>query len=125
MAASQLVSGDSLIKQALALGRSPAQPDDERARRSGWASLGQVPNAKIAANAQSLGRHPASAYELGSTGDRRSGLVTAAGGQTVKMASFGPFTVSLVCNDDGGGTFDAAIYGHLEHLEQRGVRRPS
>jgi hypothetical protein len=25
------------------------------------------------------------------------------------MASFGPFTVSLTCNDDGGGTFDAQV----------------
>ena len=39
----------------------------------------------------------------------RSGLVTANGGQTVPLGSFGPFTVSLVCNDDGSGTFDAAI----------------
>jgi hypothetical protein len=67
-----------------------------------------VPSAKNAANAESLGGHAASAFELASSAVR-SGLVTATGGQTVKMASFGPFTVSLHCNDDGGGTFDSAI----------------
>jgi hypothetical protein len=35
--------------------------------------------------------------------------VTASGGQTVPLGSFGPFAVSLTCNDDGDGTFDAAI----------------
>ena len=27
----------------------------------------------------------------------------------VKIASFGPFTVSLQCNDNGDGTFDASV----------------
>jgi hypothetical protein len=108
MAASHLVNGDSLIrKHSLSGDRLRNQTISGQQIRLG--TLGQVPNAKTAANAESLGGHPASAFELGSTGDVRSGLVTASGGQTVKMASFGPFTVSLVCNDDGGGTFDAAI----------------
>ena len=56
-----------------------------------------------------MGGHPASDFALGSSTVTRSGLVTASGGQTVKLASFGPFTVSLQCTDDGSGMFDAAI----------------
>jgi hypothetical protein len=67
-----------------------------------------VPSAKRAANAAALGGHAASAFELAGS-FTRSGLVTANGGQTVKLASFGPFRVSLQCNDDGGGTFDSEI----------------
>jgi hypothetical protein len=108
MAASHLVSGDSLIrKHSLSGNRLRNQTISGQQIRLG--TLGQVPNAKIAANAQSLGGHAASAFELASTADVRSGLITANGNQTVKMASFGPFTVSLQCNDDGNGTFDAAV----------------
>jgi hypothetical protein len=107
VAAGRLVSGDSLIrKHSLSGDRLRNQTISGQQIRFG--TLGQVPSAKHALNADSLGGHPASAFELAS-GDVRSGLVTASGGQTVKLASFGPFTVSLQCNDDGGGTFDAAI----------------
>jgi hypothetical protein len=108
LAAGHLVSGDGLIrKHSLSGDRLRNQTITGQQIRLG--TLGQVPKAKNAANAESLGGHPASAFALGSAADVRSGLVTANGGQTVKMASFGPFTVSLQCNDDGGGTFDAAI----------------
>lgn len=107
VAAGHLVNGDSLIrKRSLTGDRLHNQTITGQQIRLG--TLGQVPSAKNAANAASLGGHAASAFELAS-GDVRSGLVTASGGQTVKMGSFGPFTVSLQCNDDGGGTFDAAI----------------
>jgi hypothetical protein len=107
VAASHLVNGDNLIrKRSLSGDRLRNHAITGQQIRLG--TLGQVPNAKNAANAQSLGGHAAGAFELAS-GDVRSGLVTASGGQTVKMASFGPFTVSLQCNDDGGGTFDAAV----------------
>jgi hypothetical protein len=61
-----------------------------------------------------LGGHPASAFALAGSGSgsgvTRSGLITANPGPTaVKLASFGPFTVTLQCNDDGDGTFDSAI----------------
>jgi hypothetical protein len=108
MAAGHLVTGDSLIrKHSLSGDRLRNQTITGQQIRLG--TLGQVPNAKNAANAESLGGHPASAFALGSGGAVKSGLVTASGGQTVQMASFGPFTVSLKCNDDGGGTFDSAI----------------
>jgi hypothetical protein len=107
VAAGRLVNGDTLIrKHSLSGDRLRNETISGQQIRLG--TLGAVPKAKTAANAESLGGHPASAFELAS-GDVKSGLVTAGGGQTVKMASFGPFTVSLKCNDDGNGTFDAAI----------------
>jgi hypothetical protein len=108
LAAGRLVSGDSLIKRH-SLSGNRLRNDTITGQQIRLDTLGQVPKAKTAANAESLGGHPASAFALGSSGDVRSGLVTASGGQTAKLASFGPFTVSLQCNDDGSGTFDAAI----------------
>lgn len=107
VAAGHLVNGDSLIKKrSLSGDRLHNQTITGQQIRLG--TLGEVPKAKNAANAESLGGHPASAFELGNS-NVHSGLVTANAGQTVKLASFGPFTVSLQCNVDGGGTFDAAI----------------
>jgi hypothetical protein len=108
VAASHLVNGDSLIrKHSLSGDRLRNQSISGQQIRLG--TLGQVPSARNAANAESLGGHAAGAFQLTSSADVRSGLVTASGGQTVKMASFGPFTVNLQCNDDGQGTFDAAV----------------
>ena len=108
VAATSLVNGDSLIRRdSLSGNRLRAHSVTGKEIKLG--SLGQVPNARHAGNADELGGHPASAFALGSSEVTRSGLVTANGGQTVTLGSFGPFTVSLTCNDDGGGTFDAAI----------------
>ena len=113
VAASRLVNGDSLIRRdSLSGNRLRAQ--SVTGKEIKLSSLGEVPSARRAGNAEELGGHPASAYALGgSSGGSsdivRSGLVTANGGQTVSLGSFGPFTVSLTCNDDGSGTFDAAI----------------
>lgn len=108
VAASRLVNGDSLIKKDSVSGNRlrNATVTGKQIRLS---SLGEVPNAKTAANAEELGGRPPSAYAVGSSTVASSGLVTASGGQTVKLASFGPFTVSMTCNDDGGGTFDAEV----------------
>lgn len=113
VAASRLVSGDGLIKKH-SLSGDRLRNDTITGKQIKLSSLGQVPSAKTAANAKDLGGHPASAYALAGTSSGissgiRSGLVTASGGQTVNLASFGPFTVNLVCNDDGDGTFDAQI----------------
>ena len=108
VAASRLVTGDSLIKKD-SLSGNRLRNATVTGKQIKLSSLGAVPNAKTAANAQDLGGRPASAYALGGATGASSGLVTASGGQTVKMASFGPFTVSLTCNDDGGGTFDAEV----------------
>jgi hypothetical protein len=108
VAASRLVTGDSLIKRD-SLSGNRLRNATVTGKQIKLSSLGQVPSAKTAANAEELGGHPASAYALGSSSVASSGLVTANGGQTVKLASFGPFTVNLTCNDDGGGTFDSEV----------------
>jgi hypothetical protein len=112
-AAGQLVSGDSLIKKD-SLSGDRLRNDSVTGRQIKLSSLGRVPLAK---DAEELGGHPASYFTGGSGGGsgggsssvHRSGLVTAGDGQTVTLGSFGPFTVSLTCNDDGGGSFDAEI----------------
>jgi hypothetical protein len=107
LAAGQLVSGDSLIKRH-SLSGDRLRNGTVTGKQIKLSSLGQVPNAKTAGDANALGGEKASAFVSAST-FTRSGLVTATGGQTVTLGMFGPFTVSLQCNDDGGGTFDAAI----------------
>jgi hypothetical protein len=111
-AADQLVGGDSLIRKD-SLSGNRLRTGSVTGKQIKLSSLGQVPSAKTAANAQELGGHPASYFTPGSSGGSSggvsSGLVTANGGQTVTLGSFGPFTVTLKCNDDGGGTFDAEI----------------
>jgi hypothetical protein len=111
-AAGQLVNGDSLIKKN-SLSGDRLRNDTITGRQIKLSSLGQVPSAK---NAQELGGHPASYFSGssgggsgGSSGGTRSGLVTASGGQTATLGTFGPFTVTLKCNDDGDGTFDSEI----------------
>ena len=109
VAASTLVNGDSLIKRN-SLSGNRLRNASVTSRQIKLNSLGQVPKAKLAVNANELGGQPASDYALTSGGSAiHSGLVTASGGQTVPLGSFGPFTVSLQCNDDGSGTFDSAI----------------
>lgn len=109
-AAGQLVSGDSLIKKD-SLSGDRLRDASVTGKKIKLSSLGTVPSAR---NAQELGGHPASYFSSGasgggSSGATRSGLMTANGGQTVTLGSFGPFTVTLTCNDDGNGTFDAEI----------------
>ncbi|HET6867867.1 MAG TPA: hypothetical protein VFH80_18275 [Solirubrobacteraceae bacterium] len=108
VAASRLVNGDSLIRKD-SLSGNRLRNASVTGKEIKLSSLGEVPSAKTAANAEELGGRPASAYVPGTSSVASSGLVTASGGQTVKLASFGPFTVSLTCNDDGGGTFDAEV----------------
>ncbi|MBV9803253.1 MAG: hypothetical protein JO130_08695 [Solirubrobacterales bacterium] len=108
LAADKLVNGDSLIKRD-SLSGNRLRTASVTGKEIKLSSLGQVPSAKHATNAEELGGHPASAFVQGASTVVHSGLVTAAGGQTVTLGTFGPFTVSLQCNDDGGGTFDSAV----------------
>lgn len=108
VAATKLVSGDSLIKRD-SLSGNRLRTGSVTGHQIKLSSLGQVPSAKHAINADELGGHPASDFEAGASNVTRSGLVTASGGQTVPLGTFGPFSVSLTCNDDGSGTFDSAI----------------
>jgi hypothetical protein len=64
--------------------------------------------ATTATNANNLGGAAPSAYEP-SAHFIRSGLVKASTGQTVPIASFGPFALTLVCTDAGSGETDAEI----------------
>lgn len=64
--------------------------------------------ATTAVNAAELDGQPATAFEP-SADFFRSGLVTAASGQTVPIVSFGSFALSLVCTAGGGGAVDASI----------------
>jgi hypothetical protein len=110
-AAGELVNGDSLIKKN-SLSGDRLKNGSITGKQIKLSSLGPVPSAR---NAQDLDGHPASYFtggsggSGGSSGGSRSGLVTASGGQTATLGSFGPFTVTLKCNDDGAGTFDAEI----------------
>jgi hypothetical protein len=108
VAATKLVNGDSLIRRD-SLSGNRLRNGTITGKQIRLSSLGQVPNAKRAFNATELDGHPASAFAMGSSDVVHSGLVTANGGQTVPLGNFGPFSVSLTCNDDGSGTFDAAI----------------
>ncbi len=107
IAARKLVSGDSLIARH-SLSGNRLRDATLTGKQIKVSSLGEVPSAKTAADADTLEGEKASAFEPTSS-VVRSGLVTASGGQTAKLASFGPFTVSLKCNDDGTGAFDAEI----------------
>lgn len=64
--------------------------------------------AATAVNAAELDGQAATAFEP-SADFFRSGLVTAASGQTVPIVSFGSFALSLVCTAGGGGAVDASI----------------
>jgi hypothetical protein len=95
VATSRLVNGDSLIrKHSLSGDRLRNQTITARQIK-----LSSLRSALL----------PISSGVGGAPGTVGSGLITAAGGHTVKLASFGPFTVSLQCNDNGDGTFDSTI----------------
>jgi hypothetical protein len=64
--------------------------------------------AASATNSTNLNGLPASAYEA-SSHFTRSGLVTAASGQTVNLTSFGPFVLQLDCVAAGAGSVEPEI----------------
>ena len=119
------ISGDSLIQKGTLsgnrlrrhtltgtqinvkkLGKVPAAGQSDSAYNAVDAS--NALNATDAANASMLDGLPASAFDSASN-VVRSGLVTASGGQTVQVASFGPFTLNLVCTSSGGGSYTAKL----------------
>jgi len=81
VAASRMVNGDSLIKKN-SLSGNRLRTHSITGKEIRLSSLGQVPNARNAGDANALGGQKASAFVTASTFDR-SGLVTANGGQTV------------------------------------------
>ncbi len=119
------ISGDSLIKKGTLsgnrlrrhtltgnqinlkkLGKVPAAGQADAAYNAVVAS--NALNATDASNASMLNGLPASAFESASN-VVRTGLVTASAGQTVQVATFGPFTLSLVCTGSGGGPYTAKL----------------
>jgi hypothetical protein len=130
IAAGQLVTGDNLIKPRT-LSANRLRNHSITGLQVSLSKLGQVPNAKNAAhafvagssenavnaqdaasaasakNAAALGGQPPGAFEAASN-FVRTGLVSAAAGQTVGFASFGPFTLALKCTSSAQAEIDAA-----------------
>ena len=110
VAASHLVVGDHLIKKA-SLSGDRLRDHSVTGLQVKLSSLGTVPSAATAKNAEELGGKPASAY-LGGGGGGGSvigtnGVVKTAGslnGTTVTLFTSGPFTVTMTCTDDGSET---------------------
>jgi hypothetical protein len=116
VAASKLVAGDKLIK-VRSLSGNRLRDHTVTGKQVNAGTLGKVPSAKnadhatsanTAGNASTLGGQAPTSFEAAGTWTR-SGLVTASGGQTVPLASFGPFTLTLKCTDNGGGSFTADV----------------
>ena len=108
VAASHLIkSGDSLIKKN-SLSGNRLKHHTLTGLQIKLSELGTVPNAK---NADELGGKPASAYR-GRRRRRRErgradGVVKTDGsinGATVTLFTYGPFTVTMTCTDDGTNT---------------------
>jgi hypothetical protein len=122
VAASKLVKGDSLIAKR-SLSGNRLKNHTVTGKQIKISSLGKVNSAKNAdhatvadsatnatnaGNATTLGGQAAGAFEAASNWTR-SGLVGAALGQTVPLTSFGPFTLSLRCVDNGSSGPEAQI----------------
>ncbi len=119
VAATTLVRGDTLIAKH-SLSGNRLRNHTITGTQINLRKLGTVPgavnalnavnadDAATAGNANALGGQPPSAFEPASD-FIRTGLVTASSGQTIALASFGPFTLTLVCNDKGGQNVEAEI----------------
>jgi len=108
VAASHLVNGDSLIKKG-SLSGNRLHDRTLTGLQIKLSSLGTVPSAATAKNAEELGGKPASAYtpSVGGSEIGTNGIVKTAGsenGTTVTLFTSGPFTVTMTCTDDGTET---------------------
>jgi hypothetical protein len=108
VAASQLVSGDHLIRKD-SLSGNRLRDHTLTGLQIKLSELGTVPTAK---NADELGGRPASAY-LGGGGGGGAGTIGtngvvktsgSANGTTVTLFTSGPFKVTMTCTDDGTNT---------------------
>jgi hypothetical protein len=119
VAASRLLSGDKLIKKR-SLSGNRLKNHTITGKQVNLNKLGTVPSATNAAhasvadsaanagNAGTLGGQAPSAFEP-SSNFIRTGLVKAIPGQTVTLASFGPFVLSLKCSSPSKGKTAAEI----------------
>jgi hypothetical protein len=131
IAATKLVKGDKLIaKNSISgnrlknhtitgtqvnlkkLGKVPAAASADLAKSALTAtsatSATNATNATNAVNATNLAGQAATAFEPASF-FTRTGLIGNSIGQTTALATFGPFTISLLCTDAGGGTPQADL----------------
>jgi hypothetical protein len=109
VAASNEVSGDSLIKKN-SLSGNRLKDHTLTGLQIKLSGLGTVPTAR---NADELGGKPPSAYLGGGSGGGGAGTVGTNGvvktggslnGTTVTLFTSGPFTVTMTCTDDGSNT---------------------
>jgi hypothetical protein len=141
IAATKLVSGDSLIKLR-SLSANRLRNHSVTGTQLNLNKLGQVPNAAhafvagssedavnaqdaaiatTAKNAATLGGQPAAAFDA-ATNFTRTGLVTAISGQTVPLASFGPFALTLKCT---GTAAEIDASSSEDHSEALGTPMPT
>jgi hypothetical protein len=73
-------------------------------------SLGTVPSATNAGHAGSAGSADTATTAANFSRYFTSGLIKATPGQTVTLATFGPFTFVGQCNDEGSGSYQATTY---------------
>jgi hypothetical protein len=129
--AAGLVNGDKLIKKhslsgnrlrnhsvtgtqinLSRLGKVPSAANADRATTASSATTSSsatvAATANTATNALSLGGAPAAAYEPAAH-FLRTGLVTAASGKSVTLATFGAFTLTLKCTAGTGAAVAAEI----------------
>ena len=145
VAATNLVSGDKLIKKH-SLSGNRLRDHAITGRQVNLSKLGKVPSARVAdhantassavnalnavnaanaSNASTLGGQPRAAFEPAAD-FVRTGLVKLDAGQSITLASFGPFTLLFRCNDDGAGNVDAeidAVRSQLGWLRRRNGKR--
>jgi hypothetical protein len=130
--AASTLSGDSLIaKRSLSgnrlrnhtitgtqvnlgkLGKVPSAKNADHATTAVLAttagSATTATNAANAGNANALAGQPASAYDS-SSNFARTGVVGTNEGQSVTLATFPPFTLTLSCIKTGGGQPDARVF---------------
>jgi hypothetical protein len=149
IAASGLVTGDQLIRRnslsgdrlrnhtiigtqvnLSKLGKVPSAKKADRAFVAGSSqnavNAQDAARATTAKSADALGGQPGSAFEPAANFSR-SGSVTAGAGQTVSLASFGPFTLTLTCTSGAGGSITAEIQAASSEAnsEAHGVLLPA
>jgi hypothetical protein len=106
VAAGGHVDGDSLIRKG-SLSGNRLRDHTLTDLQIKVSSLGMVPSAATAKNAQELGGHPASGFLAAEKRIGTDGVVKSAGsanGTTVTLFTSGPFTVTMTCTDDGTNT---------------------
>ncbi len=107
VAAGHLIRGDRLIRKR-SLSGNRLRNHTLTGKQVNMAKLGTVPSAANAQNANTLGGQGPTAFEPASD-FIRTGLVKAPVGQSVSLANFGPFALTLTCSAGTKGAILAEI----------------